>query len=587
MSIDETDYGTASEGVGEEDDGYSDTNGGMSRAPTTTSSRRMMKKKTAFKNKATNGPGVSFQTPPPGVSSSSSSRNRGSTTPTAAKAQLEDLLRQSRAEHIGSNEPFVDYNDLNLIMNNSIMLPHIIVPWKDQSLRNRITLYLWLLSGLEPCDIRAKILQGGEKLRIQFAWPDQLQDAMSLTKARYCKGSSKVVEIETIVKNLKGGSASTAISSVIDFDLGMRVEEQFHYETVLNVQGERKEEYGNVILRYFKKRLGFDKKNKGGRGNDEYIPLTIQKFEMMGIRDNYHMEEPYCNDYEDESVIAPPAPRMQAQQQAPAPTSSQARTQHPPHHHDATPGAYHNHNHAQHQHQQPQPPQQQSYIPQQQSHHVVQPAPQQLHQLNHVVTNRPPSVVGVATSVKTGKHKTKKRRTNLQRNKKQVLTGVASPPGTSSYVASLKPPPPVAPQAPTQTYTMHSTSVPSRSMMPSIPEPKDHQHGIELQNLAAAAATTKQAATTTDLSRDVAAATYSGMKEAVVAGITTQINANHFQVPKIVSTAAEYITTAANIIANDDDEDDEMIDDDFVSDGDDMENPQYDDDDADYYDADL
>ena len=107
-------------------------------------------------------------------------------------------------ETVYDDEPSINFTELNLITNQHTMLPHILVPWKDKMLRSRLTLYLWMPSGLEPRDITAKILKGGEKLRIQFAWPEQLQDAMQLTKARYCSDSSKVVEIESIVKELKG-----------------------------------------------------------------------------------------------------------------------------------------------------------------------------------------------------------------------------------------------------------------------------------------------------------------------------------------------------------------------------------------------
>lgn len=112
------------------------------------------------------------------------------------------------------------------------MLPHVMVEWVDKDLQDRCTLYVWTLSGLEPTEIQAKILKGGEVLQMRFPWPAALQDARQLTAGRYCSDSSKVVEIETILKKMKGGSSDAMVSTTIDFHLGMRVEEQFKNEVV-------------------------------------------------------------------------------------------------------------------------------------------------------------------------------------------------------------------------------------------------------------------------------------------------------------------------------------------------------------------
>lgn len=209
---------------------------------------------------------------------------------------LEKIL-QSCKIGIQDGDPYADFVDLNLINNNSTMLPSLLVNWKDQDLRERLTLFVWVLSGLEPQDLHAKILTGGEKLRIHFPWPEKIQDAMQLTKYRYCRDASKVVEIETIVKNLKGGSASSPIFSTVDFHLGMKVEEQFYSETIVTAagrDGRRKNERGNTVLKFLRRRAG----------RNEEIPILVQKFEMMGIRDNYKSGTTAADDYEDgDSVV--------------------------------------------------------------------------------------------------------------------------------------------------------------------------------------------------------------------------------------------------------------------------------------------
>ena len=58
--------------------------------------------------------------------------------------------------------------DQNEYGQGDIMLPHLLVHWKDAHLYNRCTLFVWGLSGLEPKDIQAKIQSGGRTLRLCF-----------------------------------------------------------------------------------------------------------------------------------------------------------------------------------------------------------------------------------------------------------------------------------------------------------------------------------------------------------------------------------------------------------------------------------
>lgn len=242
---------------------------------------------------AARSPGVTFK---PETKHRTSSKKKSKRKEGPRRTTIEDLedILQSCKIGIPDGDPYADFVDLNLINNQSAMMPSILVNWKDQDLRERLTLFVWVLSGLEPQDLHAKILTGGEKIRIQFPWPEQLQDAMQLTKYRYCRDASKVVEIETIVKNLKGGSASSPILSVVDFHLGMKVEEQFYSETIVTRYGRPKYERGNTVLKFLRRRVG----------RNEQIPVVIQKFEMMGIRDNYRSGAAVATDYEDgDSVV--------------------------------------------------------------------------------------------------------------------------------------------------------------------------------------------------------------------------------------------------------------------------------------------
>ena len=148
---------------------------------------------------------------------------------------------------VDSDDSF-DYHKINHIKNKDVLLPHLLVHWKDAKLYNRVTLFVWCLSGLEPSDLNAKILAGGTTLSLRFNWPDPLQDSVLLTRDAYCRDSSKVVEMETIFKAMKNGAGDSVISSEVEFELGMQVEEEFHNEVI----GRGKLEKGNKLLRFFK-----------------------------------------------------------------------------------------------------------------------------------------------------------------------------------------------------------------------------------------------------------------------------------------------------------------------------------------------
>ena len=185
-----------------------------------------------------------------------------------------------------------DYIQINLIKNKGIQLPHILLHWTDYELNSRCTLFVWMLSGLEPRDVTARVLEGGQTLRLQFPWPNPFHDAMRLNKHSECDGSVKIVNMEKVIKSLKGGTFDATISSVVDFDLGMQVEEQFHNQPIAMNQVEK----GNQLLRFFK-----DTYNRK-RNKRENIPILIAKYEMMGIRDNYKNATTVDEDYEDEDT---------------------------------------------------------------------------------------------------------------------------------------------------------------------------------------------------------------------------------------------------------------------------------------------
>ena len=157
-------------------------------------------------------------------------------------------VRFSLKESISNDSAGSCYQEINHVKNKDVLLPHLLVHWKDAHLYNRCTLFVWCLSGLEPKDVNAKILKGGTTLCLRFAWPDPLQDALKLTRDAYCRDSSKVVEMETIFKQMKGGSSHSMITSEVEFDLGMQVEEEFHNEALPHGKVEK----GNKLLRFFK-----------------------------------------------------------------------------------------------------------------------------------------------------------------------------------------------------------------------------------------------------------------------------------------------------------------------------------------------
>jgi hypothetical protein len=191
------------------------------------------------------------------------------------------------------NDVGFDYEEINLIKNNNVLLPHLLVHWQDGNLDNRCTLYAWCLSGIEPREMNAKVLKGGEVLQLQFPWPEAMQDAHMLTRAKFCRDSSKVIAIDSAIKHLKNGSGNAMVSCEVNFALGMQVEEQFHNETL----PKGKIEKGNKILRFFKQF------HRSRSGNVEKIPIAICKFEMMGIRDNYK-NATADSDYDDDESIA-------------------------------------------------------------------------------------------------------------------------------------------------------------------------------------------------------------------------------------------------------------------------------------------
>ena len=206
----------------------------------------------------------------------------------------------------GKNADMVeDFVEINIASNKSIHLPHILVHWTDGELNPRCTLYMWMLSGLQPRDISAKVLEGGEVLRVTLPWPDPLHDAMRMNGQNICDDSVKIVNMEKVIKGLKGGSFERTIYSVVDVDLGMKVEEQLHNEPI----GKGQVEKGNKVLRFANKVYNH-KMNRA-----ENVPILVTKYEMMGHKDSYRTISTADSDYEDEyetvcsqfSRMAPPS----------------------------------------------------------------------------------------------------------------------------------------------------------------------------------------------------------------------------------------------------------------------------------------
>ena len=176
--------------------------------------------------------------------------------------------------------------------------PHVLVKWKDSKVYNRCTLYWWCFSGLLPRDVSARIAKGGKSLIVQVPWPAPLQDASELTRDTSSHhDSTKFIELESIFKHLKKGTPGAIVTTEIEFNLGMRVENEFHNETIIvgNEGGRRgnlQEIKGNKMMRYFQ-----DAEMPDGRLVKKQI--LISKFEMIGVRDNYQRNTAFQCDFDD------------------------------------------------------------------------------------------------------------------------------------------------------------------------------------------------------------------------------------------------------------------------------------------------
>ena len=156
------------------------------------------------------------------------------------------------------------------------MLPHIIVPWADAMTRDRCTVYIWAPSGVSPADVSAKIMPGGSSLQVTYPWPRYMQDAMELNQKHLAPTSAKITEIEKILKKVRMNSNQAIVSSTVEIELGIQVEEQFFSEDVFSYKYLTKvQEKGIKFIRF--------KEDFKGQANDS----VVWKFEMMGVRDNY------------------------------------------------------------------------------------------------------------------------------------------------------------------------------------------------------------------------------------------------------------------------------------------------------------
>ena len=102
---------------------------------------------------------------------------------------------------------------------------------------------------------------------------------------------------KSIFKHLKKGTPGAIVTTEIEFNLGMRVENEFHNETIIvgNEGGRRgnlQEIKGNKMMRYFQ-----DAEMPDGRLVKKQI--LISKFEMIGVRDNYQRNTAFQCDFDD------------------------------------------------------------------------------------------------------------------------------------------------------------------------------------------------------------------------------------------------------------------------------------------------
>jgi hypothetical protein len=230
---------------------------------------------------------------PPPVSALKSSTPKKTPEPKSVFWEPEELVGVFSEEDDGGCD-FDDYKSRNIQNNKNVNLPHLVTRWKDGELRDRCTVFLWMLSGLDPNDIRAKVCDGGMKMTISFNWPHFMQDARRLTEAKkwnLSKDSSKVVEVDSAIKMMRtSGTEESSISCTLEIHLGMQVEEQFYHE-----DSNGRIIHGNKIMREALKM------NKRMPSSAERIPTIMCKYELMGIRDNYK-NNMTAHEFSDEEV---------------------------------------------------------------------------------------------------------------------------------------------------------------------------------------------------------------------------------------------------------------------------------------------
>jgi hypothetical protein len=107
---------------------------------------------------------------PPPVSAQRSSFITPKKTPEPKSVfwEPEELLEVFLEEDDGGCD-FDDYKSRNIQNNKNVNLPHLVTRWKDGELREHCTVFLWMLSGLDPNNIHAKVCDGGLKMSISFS----------------------------------------------------------------------------------------------------------------------------------------------------------------------------------------------------------------------------------------------------------------------------------------------------------------------------------------------------------------------------------------------------------------------------------
>lgn len=113
-------------------------------------------------------------------------------------------------------------------------VPHHLIEWKDKQQNKRLTLIVYLPSGVKKGDVAPRIVAGGTQVVMEMDWPAPMMDVRlpmyagtQSRKPYYANGHVKVSNFNESVKHLKNHDADRTITSVFRKELSHPVEEQF------------------------------------------------------------------------------------------------------------------------------------------------------------------------------------------------------------------------------------------------------------------------------------------------------------------------------------------------------------------------